>query len=288
MALRKKVDAPQFESEEIIAADAQMEQAEVNESEVVEVQASTVEDKQPEAQVTETATETETTKQADKQTETVKTQKETKMTKETTTAVAAKPLNAVATVTSAPANPTGSLEWVITQEEVSSFGPGTFPKVTANNAGTLEIDREDLDKSIEVRVLSVNPRFALVPGVDGDEASKLVRYSYDGVTVENSEMNVEEYLTFLREEEGYTKADMKTYADLWVNILGHEDVDESEIVQIQLSPQSVGQWNALRTKMNFAQRRGTEFNMDDLRLRITGERKKNGSTTWGIMKFDLA
>lgn len=268
MALKRKVDAPQFETEDFV------------ESEVEQVEA----DVTTEA-VTETKTETETA-EVNTQTETVNT-KETEMTQETqNTSVATKPLNAVATAATAPANPTATLEWVISQDEVASFGPGTFPKVTANNAGTLEIDREDLDKAIQVRILSVNPRFALVPGVEGDEAGKLVRYSYDNETVENEDMSVTEYITYLKEL-GYEKAEVKTYADLWVNIIDSDVVDESEIVQVQLSPQSVGQWNALRTKLNFAQRRGAQFNFDDFRVRITGERRKVGNNTWGIMKFDV-
>ena len=264
MALKRKVDAPQFETEDFIENVVEQVEADV---------------------VTKPVTETETV-EVNTQTETVNT-KETEMTQETqNTAVATKPLNAVATATAAPANPTATLEWVISQEEVASFGPGTFPKVTSNNAGTLEIDREDLDKSIEVRILSVNPRFALVPGAEGDEAGKLVRYSYDNQTVENEDMSVTEYIAYLKEL-GYEKAEVKTYADLWVNIIDSDVVDESEIVQVQLSPQSVGQWNALRTKMNFAQRRGAVFNFDDFRVRITGERKKEGNNTWGIMKFDV-
>lgn len=266
MALKRKVDAPQFEMEDFVEVEVEQVEADV---------------------VTKPVTETETVEvntQTQTQTETAK---ETEMTQETqNTAVATKPLNTVATAAAAPANPTAKLEWVISHEEVASFGPGTFPKVTANNAGTLEIDREDLDKSIEVRILSVNPRFALVPGVDGDEASKLVRYSYDNQTVENEDMSVTEYIAYLKEL-GYEKAEVKTYADLWVNIIDSDVVDESEIVQVQLSPQSVGQWNALRTKMNFAQRRGAVFNFDDFRVRITGERKKAGNNTWGIMKFDV-
>lgn len=264
MALKRKVDAPQFETEDFVEVEVEQVEADV---------------------VTETVTETQNqTTEVNTQTETAK---ETEMTQETqNTAITTKPLNAVATAAAAPANPTAKLEWVISHEEVASFGPGTFPKVTANNAGTLEIDREDLDKSIEVRILSVNPRFALVPGVDGDEASKLVRYSYDNQTVENEDMSVTEYIAYLKEL-GYEKAEVKTYADLWVNIIDSDVVDESEIVQVQLSPQSVGQWNALRTKMNFAQRRGAVFNFDDFRVRITGERKKAGNNTWGIMKFDV-
>lgn len=265
MALKRKVDAPQFETEDFV--ESEVEQVEVD-------------------VVTEAVTETETeTTEVNTQTQT-ETAKETKMTQETqNTAVATKPLTAVATASPAASNPTAPLEWVISQEEVASFGPGTFPKVTANNAGTLEIDREDLDKAVIVRILSVNPRFAIVPGVDGDEASKLVRYSYNNHDVENEDMTVAEYIEHLKVL-GYEKAEVKTYADLWVNILDSEVVDESEIVQVQLSPQSVGQWNALRTKMNFAQRRGAQFNYDDFRVKITGERKKAGNNTWGIMKFD--
>ena len=270
MALKRKVDAPQFESEDFVENEVEQVEADVE----TEAEAETVAVTETETAEVNTQTQTETAK-------------ETEMNQETqNTAIATKPLNTVAAATAAPSNPTATLEWVISQDEVASFGPGTFPKVTANNAGTLEIDREDLDKSVEVRILSVNPRFALVPGADGDEASKLVRYSYDNQTVENEDMSVTEYIEYLKEL-GYEKAEVKTYADLWVNIIGSDVVDESEIVQVQLSPQSVGQWNALRTKMNFAQRRGAVFNFDDFRVRITGERKKAGNNTWGIMKFDV-
>ena len=273
MVLKRKTDAPTFED-----LDTEVEQQEETVQEVETPEAVHVE--------TETEAETETeTVQTQTQTETANT-KETTMTQETqTTAVATKPLTAVATASPAASNPTAPLEWVISQEEVAIFGPGTFPKVTANNAGTLEIDREDLDKAVIVRILSVNPRFAIVPGVDGDEASKLVRYSYNNHDVENEDMTVAEYIEHLKVL-GYEKAEVKTYADLWVNILDSDVVDESEIVQVQLSPQSVGQWNALRTKMNFAQRRGAKFDYDDFRVKITGERKKAGNNTWGIMKFD--
>lgn len=285
MALKKKVEAPQFETDDFMAEDA---------VEAIEEEVQEVETPKAKADTKVKAKQVQTDNDNDSDNDT----KEEKMTNQTqtqeatqTTAVATKPLNAVGSPLSKVSNPFEKHEWVFDVDSVRAFGPSAFPKVIADLGGLSIAGGDEIGKTLKVQVVSINPRWALTPNDQGDEASSLVRYSYDRETVENSELSVDDYLAYLKEE-GYTKASIKDYADLWVEVVEtHSDdvrgIAEGDIVHIQLSPQSLGQWKAFNAKARVAAMRGRDVSGDSV-IVITQARRSFGTTNFGLMTFDLA
>jgi hypothetical protein len=140
---------------------------------------------------------------------------------------------------------------------------GTFPRITADLGG-FEMDKEVIGDTIKVEMMSWNNRYVVTPNVDNKEANGLVKYSNDGVTLsDGSGITVQEYLNTLKTVHGYTDASVKTYMDLTGLLVskGSEEIPEDEqvVVQVQLSPQSVKQFNGYRiTKGVFEARKGVQ------------------------------
>lgn len=160
----------------------------------------------------------------------------TAIAKAQTTAVA-KPLKATAAF--------GDFEDALPEVEF-----GTFPRITADLGG-FEKDKDVIGETIKVEMMSWNHRYVVTPGSDNKEASELVRYSNDGVMLaDGSGVAVADYLNTLKTVHGYEDASVKTYIDLTGLLVeaGGKEIpeDEQEVVQVQLSPQSVKQFNGYR------------------------------------------
>lgn len=140
---------------------------------------------------------------------------------------------------------------------------GTFPRITADLGG-FEMEKEVIGDTIKVEMMSFNTRYVVTPGSDDKEASQLVRYSNDGVMLaDGSGVSVVDYLNKLKTVNGYDDASVKNYMDLTGLLVqkGSEAIPEDEqvVVQVQLSPQSVKQFNGYRiTKGVFEARKGTQ------------------------------
>lgn len=144
---------------------------------------------------------------------------------------------------------------------------GTFPRITADLGG-FEMDKEVIGDTIKLEMMSWNHRYVVTPGSDDKEASELVRYSNDGVMLaDGSGVTVADYLNTLKTVHGYEGASVKNYIDLTGLLVGQgtgatvEEISEDEqvVVQVQLSPQSVKQFNGYRiTKGVFEARKGVQ------------------------------
>lgn len=164
---------------------------------------------------------------------------------------------------------------------------GTFPRITVDLGG-FEMDKEVLGESIKLEMMSWAHRYIVTPGSDDKEASELVKYSNDGVTLsDGSGTTVVEYLNVLKEVHGYDKASIKNYIDLTGLLVakGDKDVPEDEqvIVQVQLSPQSVKQFNGYRiTKGVMEARKGAQTGNV---LTLTRARGEFNSNKFAFVKF---
>lgn len=212
----------------------------------------------------------------------------TAIAKAATTAVAAAPKKFTAALT----------EYlnVMDPTDVQDLGAGAFPKVVANMGG-FSLDRngakEKLGKEIDFELISYNERIAVVPGVDGADAKKKVRYSYDGKTIRDEDLSVEEYLASLKDA-GFEKASIKKYLEVWGMVVRKMDakgvwtdipVDKQEIVQLQLSPQSVTRWKAFQVQFGMKISKGlVKFNGVLRVTQLDGERDGN---EYGYMDFSL-
>jgi hypothetical protein len=165
---------------------------------------------------------------------------------------------------------------------------GTLPRIKANQ-GCLEHDDDgDIGKSITIEVISFNDRYVVSPNQNGADAS-FCRYSYDNAVLnDGSEMSVAEHIQELKDE-GFTKACSKRYVDLIAVLVDAEnDCDDiGQMVQLQLSPESVKQFD--RLKMNIlTANRGQKDVAAVGNIIVTAKKKTYNTNTFTLMTFKQA
>jgi hypothetical protein len=141
--------------------------------------------------------------------------------------VASQEINAPAIV---PARPVGNViplkaasaaymefQNVIALDSVESMGVGAMPRVTVDLGG-FQLDKEDLGPRIKLDLMSWNYRYMCVTGAPGEEARKMIRVSYDGVTCSGTGESVQDVMASFRDA-GYDGAGIKCYIDLWGQLL---------------------------------------------------------------------
>lgn len=180
------------------------------------------------------------------------------------------------------------LQNAIPTTDLEALGFGVFPRVTVGLDG-FSIDKtKELGKKIKIEVLSWSYVWIITHGENNNaEADKLIRTSYDGVNLKGGEGSVADYIKFLKEVEGYEKAAVKQYAEVYANLLWTEaggDVapEDLQIVQVSLSPQSVGQWGRYMLESGLRRARGIE---DTNVVVLTQEKKVLGSNKFGVAHF---
>lgn len=174
-------------------------------------------------------------------------------------------------------------------DAVRSFGLGTHPKLSADLGGLI-LDDEVVGNTVIIDIESYNDRWMVVPGDDDDEAKKVVRTSYDKVTLEladdDEDLTVQEYLEAVKAD--WPKAKLREYGDLWGLIYSTEnqgviEASQRKLVQIQLSPQSLKKWRAFMTNQSMAANNGVEVST---RIKITCQRGEFNKKKFGYMEIE--
>lgn len=176
--------------------------------------------------------------------------------------------------------------YAFSMEDVRSIGLAA-PRITVDTGGFAK-DGADLGKSLILQMLSYNPRYLVSAGVQGDEGKALVRFSYDGITIDGENTTLKDYVAQLKLE-GYEKASIKTYFDLWAIVTSGSDEAADvigEMVCLQLSPQSAGQWKLFCIAQGVKMARGLAKETDTIKVGV--ERVKMGSDTFGRCTFAAA
>ena len=179
------------------------------------------------------------------------------------------------------------LQNAIPTTELENLGIGVFPRITVGLDGFSRDKTKELGKKIAIEVLSWSYVWLVTTGEqNNDEANKLIRTSYDGKNLKGGEGSVEDYVKYLKSE-GYDKAQTKQYAEVYANLIWSEvggDVksDEQEIVQVSLSPQTVGQWGRFLLESGLRKAKGVE---DSNIVTMTQEKRVIGNNKFGIATF---
>ena len=179
------------------------------------------------------------------------------------------------------------LQNAIPPSELENLGIGVFPRITVGLDGFSRDKTKELGKKIAIEVLSWSYVWLVTTGEqNNDEANKLIRSSYDGKNLKAGEGSIEEYVKYLKSE-GYDKTSVKQYAEVYANVvwsesLGDVSVDEREIVQVSLSPQTVGQWGRYLLESGLRRAKGVE---DSNVVTLTQEKRVLGSNKFGIATF---
>jgi hypothetical protein len=171
---------------------------------------------------------------------------------------------------------------------VESLGIGAFPRVTVGLDGFSIKDGADLGKKIKIEVDSWNYVWLVTTGENSSaETNKLIRTSYDGVNLKGGEGTIEAYLNKLKDVEGYKKASVRQYVEMYGDLLWSEEkgevaVEDRKTVQVSLSPQSVVQMSAFFVDSRKRKRKGIE---DGNVVFLTQEKKVLGATKFGLATF---
>ncbi len=165
---------------------------------------------------------------------------------------------------------------------------GTFPRlIGANGAVCVKTDgSRSLGESVELQLLSWTEVYVVSPGSDKDEAKDLVRYSRDGVNIDETGENVNDYLKKLRDVDGYKDASRKQYIEL-IGFLKSASKDGGpigELVQVSLSPQSLLSFRSYMANVAIKVRIGQMKAEGVENLRITAEGKSGNGRNWTILK----
>lgn len=123
-------------------------------------------------------------------------------------------------------------------------------------------DNEDLGERIRLEVVSFNNRWAIGTGSEKQtsEDKERFRVSYDGKTIAGEGVSVDEYVRGLKAE-GYEKAKSSPYIDLWgimtwAEKKGDIPADEQQLVLVQLSQTSAGNWRNFMVSRGMLESRG--------------------------------
>lgn len=178
------------------------------------------------------------------------------------------------------------LEYSFSLDDVRSIGLAA-PRLTIDTGGFTK-DGKDLGKSVTLQLLSFNPRYIATAGVAGDEGKELVRFSYDGIHIDGESTLLNDYVNSLKAD-GYPRASLKTYTDLWGIIVdGAPEIQGmiGDTVVVQLSPQSGGQFRWFAINQGVKISRGMAQASDVIKIGV--ERVKYGTDNFGRATFAAA
>ena len=142
-------------------------------------------------------------------------------------------------------------------EEIEQWGIAA-PAVTGEQGACKHSKLGSLGESITFALDSYNLRWMVTPGSMDKEAKEKLRFSYDKVHLSQSNVKVEDYLEELRQQ-GYTKASLEPYMDLWgyIEKSSKGTPKSDELTRIQLSKTSMsnfGYFCAQRGRLEFTRK----------------------------------
>lgn len=182
------------------------------------------------------------------------------------------------------------LENQIDLDSIRSLGVGTLPKLVADRGGFEDHEGTLLGDWVKFQIVSFNRRWLVSGGVEGEEGKELLRTSYDNETLEGETMTVREYVQYLKDE-GYEKADVREYIDIWGFIeesekAGVVNEEDYELIQMQLSPSSVRNFMAYRVQAG-VQAKIQKREVSN-KIKATIERREHGGNRFAAIKFSAA
>lgn len=175
---------------------------------------------------------------------------------------------------------------VIGIEALETMGIGTFPRITAKGGFKRE-KTEGLGQWIKFELVSWNYVTLVTAGENDAEANKLVKSSYDHTNIPGEGITVDQYLQKLKDD-GYDKAKAKKYIEVYGMLLATDkkgELDEPQMVQISLSPQSVKQWQRFLLESRIASFK--KKNIGNV-IHAETESKVSGSNDYDVMVFKPA
>lgn len=138
------------------------------------------------------------------------------------------------------------------QSVVDTAAYGDFPQVIASQGAFKEagLTGKELGKWIAFKPVQAKNKLVCSPNSNDDEAKEYFAAAYEGECASDGR-SIEECVEDAKAN-GYEKADIKKYIDLFAYVVGHESGDNlmvDEVVVMQLSPMSVVSWRKFSKKL---------------------------------------
>lgn len=162
---------------------------------------------------------------------------------------------------------------------------GVLPRLKGSNGLILDGDNAKLGNEITITLISFNDQYVVTPGEDDDEATKLVKYSTDGVTIDATGQMVADYIHQLKTVDGYENAESKHYVEL-IGILNSSAIEsehKDNMVQISLSPQSRKAFEAYRIQQSVKVKMGRIEAAGTEEIKISAVVKTMGKFTFTVL-----
>jgi hypothetical protein len=167
---------------------------------------------------------------------------------------------------------------------------GVLPRIVGSNGSLFDkSNNRVLGQEGVIQLISWNQQFTISPGTDNDADKEHVRYSRDGVTIDETGESVSKYIEVLKTAHGFDDASSKEYCEL-IGILesvkknGQEVQDElvGQMVQVSLSPQSRKAFEGYRLQQSVKIRLGKAEASE--RLKLSAEVKTFGTNSFTLLK----
>jgi hypothetical protein len=169
-----------------------------------------------------------------------------------TTAIATAQASAVS-VADAAAKAKGFQKEVEAMKGAFSFDYGNFDAYKGNNGEIAQTGGGDdsFGRWVKVRMLGWDEHYEVSPGEKDQKSKDYVAYSKDGKTIDHVigeeqrgfvGKTIDEYVTYLREDEEFEKAGSRRFIDIACAVLGADTEDAAgvgKVVQITLSQSSI-------------------------------------------------
>jgi hypothetical protein len=150
-------------------------------------------------------------------------------------------------------------------KDLKTDGPpyafNTFPRFSGSQGVlTTQDGKQVLGDSCVIELMSFNDLYMVSPGEKSKESTEYVKYSNDGVTINETGESLAEYLAELRQD--FPKAAKKQYTSLWGVVLkvgaksNCKDSILGKIVEISLAPTSRPSLTAAESQLQLDIRRG--------------------------------
>jgi hypothetical protein len=162
----------------------------------------------------------------------------------------------------------------------------------ASLEGFLDEKDQSVGKCLRLAIESYNYGYVVSAGEQGGEANKLVRFSIDGINLENGEGLCADYIEELKAK-GYGKADMKTYVYMYgfAEAFGEKDAaslkdidpEAQEIYMVQVPPMSVATFQGFCVTQGIKLSRGVGTPVE--KLIITQQSVKGASALYATLNF---
>ena len=182
---------------------------------------------------------------------------------------------------------------------------GNFRVFKASNGAIVEVgdNGEDLGRFVQVRMMAWDKHWEVSPGTNDKKSKDYLAFSDDGVHIDRvvgEELQkyvgstIEQYLKYLREDEGFDNASKREFVDVACVALSNDaGVDlEGDIIQVTLPPTSIPAFSKYQSGLAGKARAlemgipGIKLPEDPFTFFFVVEKASKGDNKWTKLKIE--